>query len=110
MTTIRALIAWSLRADKSAPGTELIVRARLVAGHAPNTPHCGLFYFAEVMRWEVIRVIKGHSKERTLYVLQGCPEMTRIGEGDEYSLTIRSGSSPETIRCRAGIAERSIVD
>jgi hypothetical protein len=43
----------------------------------PRVPHCGVIHLAVVMRYRVVSVLKGTYSGMDLYVVHGCPEMTR---------------------------------
>jgi hypothetical protein len=77
---LAALLAGSAFAKKGSP-PELIVTARVTA-ITKGVPHCGYFYFATVIQYEVISVSHGSYKGPTLYAIHSCAEFfgPKLGE------------------------------
>ena len=94
-------------ADEVAKDEPIVVVGRLVDidGRAPD---CGMYAFAMVMKYRVLRVEHGSLAGKWLYAIHACPEMTRtqyngaaagsLGAfvvGDAHRLTLVSKVPPE---------------
>lgn len=81
-------LALSQAASVGAGAREAIVLARLGDG-GTRTPDCGMFHFAVVMKYEVLRVLEGEHRGSLLYATHGCPEMPRSMYGGQRGGTLK---------------------
>ena len=72
------------------PSDEVVIVGRLASIQA--TPGCGLVHFSAVAEYTDLRVISGTYPYDTVYVMHGCPELTRRqyaqGSGDLESFNV----------------------
>jgi hypothetical protein len=86
---------------------DLVVAATLRDLGPASPPACGVFHFAVVMKYTVVRVDSGAYRPKDLYAVHGCPEQTRreyggadAGDltafrvGDVHRLVLRSETPP----------------
>ncbi len=73
------LLLFAPAAAKAAPPPPIEVTAKVL--ELPrNVPHCGIFAWRAVVRYQVISVERGKLDRKDILVVELCPEFRKLGE------------------------------
>jgi hypothetical protein len=92
VTWLASLLGLALSTSATAqpaPHDDVVVVARLLDA-GPATPHCGRLHVGVLMRYQVVRVVRGSLPSREFLAAVGCPTMSRASYGGAAAGTLRA--------------------